>query len=139
VNTFRTGMLLLAFLTPGTINQAEARSKWWLDGRVQRHLQLSSEQVGDIDAIFEGTKKERATLRSRMEEAEGDLARALQAADDERATELASVLAQAQAAHGRARALMVSRIYRVLQPHQRERLPQLTHIIREHAPPQAVR
>lgn len=116
---------------------AGERFRWWLDGRVQGELQLTPSQAQRLDDIFKSTLADRRRLRAGVEQAQLELDRAITAGDETLSAILISRVTSAQAAHGRARTLMVWRMYRVLTPEQRRRLQQIEASHSGHA--QAVR
>ncbi len=122
-------LVLVAFAAGSTRAEATPRVQWWLNGRVQRHLELSNDQVRALDAIYSNSLPGRRALRERLDRAHVELDRAIQQADDARAMALAVRLADAQSARDKARTLMVWRMYKVLLPAQRRQLPTISHVL----------
>ncbi len=123
-------LAMVALATAATPASADERFRWWLDAEVARHLNLSSSQAARLDQIFRESLDERRRLRTAADQAQRDMDAALAAADEVRCTALIPRLANAQIARGRARTLMVWRMFRTLTEEQRARLADIQRTAR---------
>lgn len=123
--TRRLAAAALALLLTAASAGAGERFAWWLEPSVQQQLQLTERQVNRLERLFHDSLPERRRLRADAERCEQQLADALAAGDEDRVLALIDEAASAQRAHGRERALLVWRMYRVLTRQQRELLTRI--------------
>lgn len=122
------GLLLLAVLTvPGTARAADVpEGKWWKHPRVAAEINLTSDQVREIDAIFERARARLIDGKVELEKREGDLQDAIESSADRR--EIAARIEATEAARTelqKTRILMVLDMKQVLKPEQWDRLQRL--------------
>jgi Spy/CpxP family protein refolding chaperone len=122
------GMLLLAaLLSPGTARAADLpEGKWWKHPRVAAEINLSSDQVREIDLIFARARPKLVDVKAELEKREGDLQDAIDSNADRR--EIAARIEATEAARTelqKTRILMVLDMKQVLKPEQWDRLQRL--------------
>ena len=122
------GLLLLAVLTvPGTARAADVpEGKWWKHPRVAAEINLTSDQVREIDAIFARARPGLIDGKVELEKREGDLQDAIESNADRR--EIAARIEATEAARTelqKTRILMVLDMKQVLKADQWERLQRL--------------
>jgi Spy/CpxP family protein refolding chaperone len=90
------------------------RGKWWQDDRFARELGLTSEQQTRLEQIFQKTQP---VLRQRMQaldDAQAELDRRVERADDNSVMDQAAVVEGARAELNKARTMMLLRMRRSL-------------------------
>jgi len=100
--------------------------KWWQSDQVRQALQLTPQQVHDIEHIYGASLPQRKRLRAELDHLEQQLAELLRAADAEE-RDAALLIDRVEAARARrntARTMMLFRIRRVLTSRQRSLLAQ---------------
>jgi Spy/CpxP family protein refolding chaperone len=107
--------------------QAAAEGKWWKRPRIASELQLSADQVDQLEKIFARVKPKLIDLRADLEKKQFDYEQSMQAESTDRKTIEAKIEAREES---RARlqkelALMELDMKQVLKPDQRERLMRL--------------
>ena len=116
-------MLLLLHAT-GLAAQGPAEGKWWKRPRIAKQLDLSSDQVGQLEKIFARSKPKLIDLRADFEKKQFDYDQAMQNDEVDREVLEAKIEAreQARAALQKELALMELDMKKVLTPEQREKL-----------------
>ena len=124
----RPGLLaaLLALVAlPATLSaQGPAEGKWWKRPRIARQLDLSADQVAQLEKIFARSKPKLIDLRADFEKKQFDYDQAMQT-DDVSREELEKKIEareQARASLQKELALMELDMKKVLSPEQREKL-----------------
>jgi Spy/CpxP family protein refolding chaperone len=124
----RFALGLAVFLAgAGLLAQGPAEGKWWKRPRIARQLDLSAEQVAQLEKIFAGTKPKLIDLRADFEKKQFDYDQAMQADDVDRKVleEKIEAREQARAALQKELALMELDMKKVLSPEQREKLVEM--------------
>jgi Spy/CpxP family protein refolding chaperone len=95
--------------------------KWWQSEPLQQELQLTADQVTQIERIYDTSLPERRRLRSELDRLEQQLQRLLDnpEPDEHEAALLIDDVETARARRNAARAMMLFHIRRVLTPRQR--------------------
>ncbi len=122
------GLAAILFLdAPGLMAQGPAEGKWWKRPRVARQLDLSADQVAQLEKIFARSKPKLIDLRADFEKKQFDYDQSMQNDDVERAELEAKIEAreQARAALQKELALMELDMKKVLSPEQREKLVEM--------------
>ncbi len=122
------GLAAILFLdAPGVMAQGTAEGKWWKRPRVARQLDLSADQVAQLEKIFARSKPKLIDLRADFEKKQFDYDQSMQNDDVERAELEAKIEAreQARAALQKELALMELDMKKVLSPEQREKLVEM--------------
>ena len=122
------GMLLFAALvSPGTARAADVpEGNWWKHPRVAAEINLTSDQVREMDTIFARVRPRLIGAKVELEKRERDLQDAIESNADRR--EIAARIEAAEAARTelqKTRILMVLDMKQVLKPEQWDRLQQL--------------
>jgi Spy/CpxP family protein refolding chaperone len=97
---------------------------WWRNAEVRLELQLTGEQIAEIERIYQSSLQERRRLRRAFDRADRELARVLargEVSDAEALTVIGRV-ERLRARRNVARTRMLIRIYQVLTPDERRRL-----------------
>jgi Spy/CpxP family protein refolding chaperone len=104
------------------------RPKWWQQEEVQRALRLTPTQIESLDSAFQHTLPERRALGRELESMDRTLQSAILAGDvdDVTVARLSAQIERVRAEQYVARTLMLVKMYRVLTPEQRSRLPETT-------------
>lgn len=128
------GVLLLAALAvPATVRAADLpEGKWWKHPRVAAEINLTSDQVREIDAIFAHARPRLLDGKAELEKREGDLQDAIDSNADRR--EIAARVEATEAARTelqKTRILMVLDMKQVLKPEQWDRLQRLRQEFRQ--------
>jgi Spy/CpxP family protein refolding chaperone len=125
--------MLLGLDASGLFAQAPADGKWWKRPRVARQLDLSSDQVAQLEKIFAQTKPKLIDLRAEFEKKQFDYDQAMQNDDVDRKELETKIEAreQARASLQKELALMELDMKKVLSPAQREKLVEMREKARE--------
>lgn len=127
--------LLAVALVAGLASAAAAHphatreaSKWWLQDSVRAALGLLDEQSQRIEAVFQEALPELRVQTDRLREEEAHLSALLVAPDASETDVIITIdrVERVRSALGKARTLMLFRMYRVLSPDQRARLELLS-------------
>ena len=104
--------------------QAAAEGKWWKRPRIASELQLSADQVDQLEKIFARVKPKLIDLRADFEKKQFDYDQSMQSDDVDRKALETKIEAreQARAALQKELALMELDMKQVLNPEQREKL-----------------
>jgi Spy/CpxP family protein refolding chaperone len=130
VRRLRPGLLLaalLALVALPAIAQGPAEGKWWKRPRIARQLDLSADQVAQLEKIFARSKPKLIDLRAEFEKKQFDYDQAMQG-DEVSRDELEKKIEareQARAALQKELALMELDMKKVLGPEQREKLVEM--------------
>jgi len=102
--------------------------KWWLQDSVKAALGLLDEQSERIEAVFQEALPELRVQTDRLREEEAHLSALLVAPDASETDVIMTIdrVERVRSALGKARTLMLFRMYRVLSPDQRARLELLS-------------
>ena len=100
------------------------RSRWWRDSAIQRQLALSSEQVSQLDSIFNRDRGARIELYKKLARLEAELRHTIEIgeADDDTVMRLSDELETLRRQRNTRRSLMLLAMYKVLTPSQRIKL-----------------
>jgi len=129
-----TLLLAAALLIPGAAalggshwRGAMHNGKFWKKSDVREALQLTDDEVHSLDRIFARNQNTLKGLKADVEKRREDLDTMLVSdeADDQGVLDQVEVLEQARARLGKARAMMVLEMRKVLTAEQRARLAQL--------------
>jgi Spy/CpxP family protein refolding chaperone len=103
------------------------RFRWWQDGQVQRFLALTPRQVDALEREFEQGLEARRELRQQSISADQEVDRALARGDlsDAAAMVLIDRAEMLRYRRNVARTLLLARMYRLLTPDQRVKLPRI--------------
>ena len=124
-STWRAGwvalLLTLAFAGPGRAQSFGF--PWWRDPQFQKELNLSAEQSGRIDNVFQSTISLLRQKREELDQQEAELSRLI-AANAEEAVVVRQVdkVEGIRASLNKHRTLMLLRMRQVLSPEQRVKL-----------------
>ena len=121
-------LVFAAFLAAGLLAaQGPAEGKWWKRPRIARQLDLSADQVAQLEKIFAASKPKLIDLRADFEKKQFDYDQAMQSDDVDRKVLEAKIEAreQARAALQKELALMELDMKKVLSPAQREKLVEM--------------
>jgi Spy/CpxP family protein refolding chaperone len=127
-STWRAGwvalLLTLAFAGPGRAQSFGF--PWWRDPQFQKELNLSAEQSGRIDNVFQSTISLLRQKREELDQQEAELSRLI-AANAEEAVVVRQVdkVEGIRASLNKHRTLMLLRMRQVLSPEQRVKLNKL--------------
>jgi len=101
--------------------------KFWKRPKIRTELKLTDDQVRDFEEIFLRNRKALIDLKADVEKKQLDLDEAISdnRSDDKKLAAQVDVVEQARGRLGKARAMMMIEMRRVLSPEQRERLEQL--------------
>jgi Spy/CpxP family protein refolding chaperone len=120
---------VLALVTAGRLaaQPAALEGKWWKRPVIARRLELTNEQIGDLEKIFAKSKPKLIDLRADLEKKQFAYEQAMQAEKVDRREIEARIEARetARAALQKELALMELDMKQVLRPDQRERLAQM--------------
>jgi Spy/CpxP family protein refolding chaperone len=118
-----TAVLLLLHAS-GLFAQGPAEGKWWKRPRIARQLDLSADQVAQLEKIFARAKPKLIDLRAEFEKKQFDYDQSMQSDDVDRKELETKIEAreQARAALQKELALMELDMKKVLNPEQREKL-----------------
>jgi Spy/CpxP family protein refolding chaperone len=127
------GALLCAtFLLPSAARGADLpEGKWWKHPRVAAEINLTPDQVREMDDIFARARPKLVDGKAELEKRQGDLQDAIDGNADRR--EIAARIEAVEAARSelqKTRILMVLDMRRTLKPEQWERLVQMRREIR---------
>jgi Spy/CpxP family protein refolding chaperone len=104
----------------------EAQSlEWWKSREVQKHLDLSPQQVRTIEALFRQNLDGRRRLKHAIDGAEVEMERAIAAADEPAGLAAIERYVALHERQNKARLTLLVRIAAVLTPAQRRRLSDL--------------
>lgn len=100
------------------------RSRWWRDSVIQRQLALSSEQVSQLDSIFNRDRGARIELYKKLVRLDAELRHTIEIgeADDATVMRLSDELETLRRQRNTRRSLMLLAMYKVLTPSQRMKL-----------------
>ena len=121
-------LALLLFCTAGVLAaQSPVEGKWWKRPRIARALDLSADQVGELEKIFARSKPKLIDLRADFEKKQFDYDQAMQsdAVDRKVLEEKIESREQARAALQKELAMMELDMKKVLSPAQREKLVEM--------------
>lgn len=100
-----------------------APKRWWRDPAIQQDLRLTSEQVRQLDAIFERDLPARIALHQQIAQLDRELLRVIELeADAAVVMRLSDEVEQLRAQRNVRRTLMLVAMYKTLMPAQRARL-----------------
>ncbi len=126
-------LLLAALAVPATVRGADLpQGKWWKHPRVAAEINLTSDQVREIDAIFAHARPKLVDRKAELEKRGGDLQDAIDSNADRR--EIAARVEATEAARTelqKTRILMLLDMKQVLRPEQWERLQRLRQEMRQ--------
>ncbi len=108
--------------------QGAPPEKWWQSPDMKSRLSLTEDQARRIEQIYSSTLPERIKQAENAQRLAAELEAMLVCSDcaEQAVVELSDRAASAQALRGRARIVMLYRMYRVLTPVQRQQLDELT-------------
>ena len=116
-------LAVLVVLTPATIL---GQGKWWQSERYQRELQLTAEQIGRIEEVFQSSLPELRQQKHELDRLETQLSRLIDTSADEDAVMAeADRVEKVRAGLSKCRTRMLVRIRRVLTPEQRAKLAEM--------------
>ncbi len=121
-------VLFVAIALALSAGPAAAESgRWWRDPATQRDVDLSPAQVSAIERVYETSVAERRVLRARLDREDRALAHALAQGTltDAAAERLVNRVEHVRARRNIARTSLLVRIYDMLTPEQRRKLPLL--------------
>lgn len=121
-------VLLVALLWPCAVPaEAGQKAKWWRSELYQRELGLTSDQVSQIERIFQDSWPSLQGSKEELDRLEKELSQAIAegTAEESRVVRLIDRVETSRSALGRTRSLMLFRIHRLLTPVQRTRLKTL--------------
>ena len=125
-------LLCAAFLLPSSSRAADLpEGKWWKHPRVAAEINLSPDQVREMDDIFARARPKLVDGKAEFEKRQGELQDAIDANADRR--EIAARIEAVEAARSelqKTRILMVLDMRRTLKPEQWDRLVQMRREIR---------
>jgi Spy/CpxP family protein refolding chaperone len=118
---------LLAVHASALFAQGAAEGKWWKRPRIAKQLDLSADQVAQLEKIFARTKPKLIDLRADFEKKQFDYDQSMQTDDVDRKELEAKIEAreQSRTALQKELALMELDMKKVLNPEQREKLVQM--------------
>jgi Spy/CpxP family protein refolding chaperone len=127
-------LLCAAFLLPSPSRAADLpEGKWWKHPRVAAEINLTPDQVREMDDIFARARPKLVDGRAELEKRDGDLQEAIDSNADRREIEARiGAVETARANLQKTRILMVLDMKQVLKPEQWERLVRLRQEIRQH-------
>jgi len=130
VKRLRGALVLASILVldaAGMFAQGPADGKWWKRPRVARQLDLSADQVAQLEKIFARSKPKLIDLRADFEKKQFDYDQAMQTDDVDRKEIENKIEAreQARASLQKELALMELDMKKVLTPEQREKLVEM--------------
>lgn len=127
-------LLLAALGASATARAADLpEGKWWKHPRVAAEINLTSDQVEEIEAIFARARPKLVDGRAELEKKDGDLQEAIDSNADRREIEARiGAVETARANLQKTRILMVLDMKQVLRPEQWERLVRLRQEMRQH-------
>jgi len=116
--------VLLLLHASALFAQGPAEGKWWKRPRIARQLDLSADQVAQLEKIFARAKPKLIDLRADFEKKQFDYDQSMQSDDVDRKALETKIEAreQARAALQKELALMELDMKQVLNPEQREKL-----------------
>jgi len=119
--------VLLLLHASGLFAQGPAEGKWWKRPRIARQLDLSADQVAQLEKIFARAKPKLIDLRADFEKKQFDYDQSMQSDDVDRKALETRIEAreQARAALQKELALMELDMKKVLKPEQREKLVEM--------------
>lgn len=118
--------LWLVVVLSGTAAHAQRPMPWWQSTQFQKDLDMTSDQVAKVDAIFQATLPELRAKHDELEKLETKLSHLIEADADE--TAVGRWVDKTEAARGalnKVRTLMLIRMRQVLTPDQRTRFKEL--------------
>ena len=120
-------VVLLVVHASALFAQGLAEGKWWKRPRIAKQLDLSADQVAQLEKIFARTKPKLIDLRADFEKKQFDYDQSMQTDDVDRKELEARIEAreQSRAALQKELALMELDMKKVLNPEQREKLVQM--------------
>ena len=124
---FAATAVLLLLHASAVCAQGPAEGKWWKRPRIARQLDLSADQVAQLEKIFARAKPKLIDLRADFEKMQFDYDQSMQSDDVDRKELEAKIEAreQARAALQKELALMELDMKKVLNPEQREKLVEM--------------
>jgi Spy/CpxP family protein refolding chaperone len=125
-------LLCAAFLLPSAARAADLpEGKWWKHPRVAAEINLTPDQVREMDDIFARARPQLVDAKAEFEKRQGELQDAIDANADRR--EISARIEAVEAARSelqKTRILMVLDMRRTLKPEQWDRLVQMRREIR---------
>jgi Spy/CpxP family protein refolding chaperone len=124
-------LLLTSLLTPAPAVAGAMKFKWWQSERFVRELGLTTDQQARLEEIFKSSWPSLQACKGDLDRLDSELSKLI--ADG--TTPETQVIQQidrveaSRSALGRARSLMLYRMYRVLTPDQRVKLKALNELI----------
>ena len=125
--------VLLLLHASGLFAQGPAEGKWWKRPRIARQLDLSADQVAQLEKIFARAKPKLIDLRADFEKKQFDYDQSMQSDNVDRKALETKIEAreQARAALQKELALMELDMKQVLRPDQREKLARMRENARQ--------
>ncbi len=127
VGVILLGLVLISSVASADDTQGQPRSKWWASTRVKAELGLTDEQSAKIEEVFQAAVPRLRQCSSSFDRLEQQLSRTISSneATESEVLRQADVVESARSELGKARTLMLFRMYRVLTPEQRVKLKAL--------------
>ena len=128
-------MKLLAFLLlaalPAAAQIPMPPGKWWKQAEFIQQLSLADEQVRQLEAVFQDSRKKFVDLKAEVEKRQGDLEALLEspAPDEKKLAEQLDFTLEAQVKMMRAAMGMMLRMRLLLKPAQWQKLEALQHVM----------
>jgi Spy/CpxP family protein refolding chaperone len=111
----------------GPVAAGGMKFKWWQSDRFIRELGLTVDQQTRLDAIFKESWPSLEHCKTELDRLDRDLSRLIaEAADEPQVVQQIDRVESSRSALGKARSLMLYRMYRVLTPDQRVKLKALS-------------
>ena len=123
----QTGLAVAAALALAAVADAGPPFKWWQSEEFQRELGLTSDQIAQIEQIFQQSLPALKAGKKDLDRLDGELSAYIAEADasEPQVLRLIDQVEASRSALGRTRSLMLFRMYRVLTPEQRVKLTAL--------------
>jgi Spy/CpxP family protein refolding chaperone len=133
VRSLAGALLLAALAVPATAQAADLpEGKWWKHPRVAAEINLTSDQVREIDTIFARARPKLVDGKGELEKRQGDLQDAIDSNADRR--DISAKIEAVEAARTelqKTRILMVLDMKQALKPEQWERLVRMRQEFRQ--------
>lgn len=122
-------VLALAMATAVLAGQSEvaAPRRWWRNATIQHDLRLTSEQVQQLDSIFERDLPARIAMRQLIAQLDRELLRLIGLEADDAVMRLSEAVERLRAQCNVRRSLMLVAMYKTLTPAQRAKLFAMSH------------
>jgi Spy/CpxP family protein refolding chaperone len=124
-------VLLLTVLTAAPASAGATKFKWWQSERFVQELTLTADQQSRLDAIFKSSWPSLEGCKTDLDRLDAELSKLI-AEGTVGETQIIQQIDRVEASRsalGRARSLMLYRMYRVLTPGQRVKLKALNETI----------